>query len=107
MIYTIYLDLNRDGKFDAGDPSFTPTESDPTDVSNLMPGVYRVWVKPDPGYRLIGPSSYTVRVGAKHLIAVADFRVRAIGKTITGVVFYDPNHNGKQDRGEGSLAGWS
>ena len=63
---TVFLDLNRDGKLDPGDPTATTDTSGSYTFTGLHPGTYTVrQVLPD-GYAATAPRGYseTVRLGA-------------------------------------------
>jgi RHS repeat-associated protein len=73
--WTVYLDLNHDGKLDPGDP-FTTTDSvGHYAFTGLAPGTYTVAEVGQPGWRQTAPASlsWTVTVQAGHIVNSVDF----------------------------------
>jgi RHS repeat-associated protein len=73
--WTIFLDLNHDGKLDPGDP-FTTTDSvGHYAFTGLAPGTYTVAEVGQPGWRQTAPASltWTVTVQAGHIVNSVDF----------------------------------
>jgi streptogramin lyase len=54
---TVYLDLQGDGKFDAGDPTALTDANGSYVFSGLAPGYYTVRLQTYPGENLVGPAS--------------------------------------------------
>ncbi|HEX4792867.1 MAG TPA: SdrD B-like domain-containing protein [Humisphaera sp.] len=104
---TIYIDKNKNGKLDAGEPT-TLTAADGTYAfKTLVAGSYRVAEVLPVGWRRTIPTTGYFDVT---LTAGQTASGKAFGETtaalITGTVFKDSNGNAKQDVGELGLAGW-
>jgi RHS repeat-associated protein len=73
--WTVYLDLNHDGKLDPNDPFTTTDANGHYAFTNLPPGTYTVAELGQPGWRETAPASgtYTVTVQAGHVTTGIDF----------------------------------
>ncbi|HEX4796632.1 MAG TPA: SdrD B-like domain-containing protein [Humisphaera sp.] len=104
---TIYIDKNKNGKLDAGEPT-TLTAADGTYAfKTLAAGSYRIAEVLPAGWRRTIPTAGYFDVT---LTAGQTASGKVFGETttalISGTVFKDSNSNGKQDVGELGLAGW-
>jgi len=73
--FTVYLDLNHDGKLDPGDPSTVSDALGHYSFSNLAPGTYTVALLNQPGYQVTQPTTgtYTAVVQSGQVTANLDF----------------------------------
>jgi RHS repeat-associated protein len=73
--WTVYLDLNHDGKLDPNDPFTTTDANGHYAFANLPPGTYTVAELGQPGWRETSPTSgtYTVTVQAGQATTGIDF----------------------------------
>jgi hypothetical protein len=103
---TVWLDYNHNGKLDPGEPTMASGADGAYHFSGLAPGSYRVHEMLPTGWRTTTPAGgfrvVTVVGGQTH--AAQNFGQTQLG-LISGVVFNDINHNGKQDAGEKGIAG--
>lgn len=104
---TIYLDLNKDGKLDSGDPSMVTNKLGEYHFSNLPAGTYIVREVEQPGWIETYPASgsYTINLAAGKISKNDDFGDFKLG-TISGVDFNDLNGNGRKNKNELDLSGW-
>ncbi len=103
---TFYLDLNDDGKLDAGEPSMVTTPS----VQNggfrftaPAPGTYRLRIIPKAGSFVTQPlpdASYLITVDYNQTASRHFGLATAAPSSISGKVFDDSNFNGVRDAGE-------
>ncbi len=104
----VYLDGNKNGKFDATELMAITDASGNYTFSNLVAGTYRVSEVVPSGYKLIAPlSGYmdeTLATG-KAIVGVNFADAPATG-SISGLVFNDANVNQKFDATELGLDGW-
>ncbi len=70
---SVYIDLNKDGQFDSGDPSEV-SSSTGAFTFNLAPGTYTISVELKNGYAIALPTTYT-------------YTVTVSSKTVTGLTF--------------------
>jgi RHS repeat-associated protein len=63
--WTVYLDLNHDGKFDPGEPFTTTDATGHYSFSNVAPGTYTVAEVGQPGWRQTAPASGTFTVAVQ------------------------------------------
>ncbi|TVS14618.1 MAG: choice-of-anchor C family protein, partial [Planctomycetaceae bacterium] len=105
----IYLDLNNNGRWDAGEPYTWTRENDPDTpedetgqwrIEGVLPGTYTVReMSPagfDPGYP--GPDGHTVEVLSRGVVEGLLFGNIPQLPSISGVKFDDCNENGQRDR---------
>ncbi len=103
----VYLDLNNDGVFDAGDVSTTAAAGTGAfEFDDVAPGTYSLRTVVTSGYTLTEPTAglYRVTVAPAGTVTGQTFGVAPEG-SVTGTVFTDANGNGTQDAGEAGLAG--
>lgn len=104
----VYVDLNGNRSYDAGEPSvFTDAAGNYT-ISGLNAGGYvvrevlpagKLQTTPALGYGVWAP------LGAGQTLSLQPFGQAAAPETVSGTVFNDSNHDGVQDNGETGLAG--
>jgi SdrD B-like domain len=80
---------------------------------NVPPGMYKVCVKPPPGYTesydldgIASANCATRTIGAGENATDVDFGYGQLG-VVGGLVFNDVNGNGTKDPGDAGLAGWT
>ena len=112
----IYLDLNKDGACQAGEPITASRSDDPTtemdetglyDFSVLAPAIYVVRQMPPDGFVQSYPpgnASHVLELVDDGIDARADFAIRVTPGSITGLVWTDENRNGIRDEGEWTLS---
>jgi RHS repeat-associated protein len=74
--WTIYLDLNHNGKLDPGEPSTSTDASGHYAFTNLLPGTYTVAEVGQPGWRQTSPTgggTHTVTVLSGQVTSAVDF----------------------------------
>jgi hypothetical protein len=104
--WRVYIDTNKNGKFDTGEISTLSSAGGNYAFTNLKAGTYRLRIIQQAGFRRTKPtgSFYDVALG------VGDLQARNWGETtntlITGIVFNDANSNKIKDSNEGVFAGW-
>jgi hypothetical protein len=108
--WTVYLDLNFNGALDASEPAAVtgPAGGYAFDVS---PGFYIVREAVQPGFTQTTPAGGLAfaAVTAGGLVGGVDFGnfSRALVGTFSGSVYLDGDGDGVRDAGEGGLAGWT
>ena len=108
--WTIYADLDGDGRRDDGEPFDLTDASGDYALTGLMPGTYTVaeelpayWEQTYPG----GAGTHTVAVAAGQVTEGVDFGNYG-GSLIRGTKFYDADQDHVYDMGtEPGLAGWT
>jgi hypothetical protein len=68
----VFVDLNRNGRYDAGEPSAVTRNNGLFSIPNLPDGTYAVGVLPENGWRTTTPQFFEVRVDG-NTAAEADF----------------------------------
>jgi ELWxxDGT repeat protein len=103
----LYIDKNKNGVLDAGEPTVTTGASGTFAFSGLAAGTYRVRDVLPSGWRRVSPTAgyYDVTVAAGQTIVGKNFAETTRG-LISGIVFKDANSNGVKDPTEVGLAGW-
>jgi uncharacterized protein (DUF2141 family) len=122
--WTVYLDLNNNGKLDPGENTKVTDSYGNFSFVSLKAGTYYVRVVPQSGYSLTAPSGgfikLTLVAGTPSTAAFAEHQTGATTATgngsgsgsssqaitVSGNVFADLNGNGVQDAGEKGLSGW-
>ncbi len=109
--WTVYLDINNDGKFDTGDISVVSASDGSYSFKNLKLGAYSVREVLQNGYTQTAPAgAYAITLTAAAPIAAGknfgDETTPTTG-TISGTVFKDLNGNGIKDTGETGLGFWT
>ena len=103
---TLYIDLNGNGKYDAGEPIVRTDAFGHYLFDGLYPGSYIIRIMDNQlpaGYEfLAAPGTIVVGEGENF---TADFLTRALPVTITGTAWHDANGNGIREVGEAGLAG--
>ena len=104
--WTIFSDHNNDGVLDPREPVAT---SGPDGRYHLLvgPGTHHVREVLQETYTQTAPASgsYTVQIGIEQVKDGFNFGNREIPITLKGTKFNDIDGNGRQDEGEGGLAG--
>jgi hypothetical protein len=105
--WTVYLDADGDGQFDAEELSATTTADGTYSFDNLLPGTYRVREVVQAGWDLTAPvgESYDVIVSAGEPAVNINFGNFELVQ-ISGIVFHDLNNSGTRDVEEPALPGW-
>jgi uncharacterized protein (DUF2141 family) len=105
---TIYLDLNNNGVLDAGEPSMATNKLGEYRFLNLPAGTYHVREVEQSGWVETVPASgnYTIVLAAGKISKNDNFGDFKFG-TISGMKFNDLNGNGRMDKGEPGLSGWT
>ena len=105
----MWLDLDKDGVKDAGEPERTSSATDPVSFGSLPAGTYQVcevnqdgWTNTDPGTSLCD----TVTVTAGQTSAAIEFG-NWQPATVRALKYNDLNGNGSKNAGEPLLAGWT
>ena len=105
----VFLDLNKNGVLDAGEPSALTDVLGEYKFLNLEAGTYRLTqVVPSgmvPLYPTTTYSDVTVTTVQPYYTTIAD-AAPAAPVSLSGTVFNDLNSNQQRDAGEGGLAGW-
>ncbi len=109
--WTVFLDLNADGTFNAGEPSSVSNIDGDYSITGLVAGTYRVAEIPQSGWTPVTPSSRDVAVDTNKKTQVDFFNFA--GGDINGTIWSDLDHDGQRtiDTGTGEfsdppLAGW-
>jgi hypothetical protein len=106
-VWQVYIDANRNGKFDTGEVSIKSLASGNYTFPKLKNGKYQLRVVPQKKWRQTFPGSgyknVTLPVGGAITGRNFGFTYNVI---IPGNVFNDVNNNGVKDAGEAGLAGW-
>ncbi len=108
--WTVFLDLNQDGVFDAGEPSALTNADGAYSINGVAAGDYRVAEVVRNGWSLTNPT-----VGYVDVTAVdgertrVDFlnQVNTATGIIQGNVWRDLNQNGIKDPDDTGVAGWT
>jgi subtilase family serine protease len=104
-----YIDSNKNGKLDSGEPTATTDSNGNFKFSNLAAGTYRI--------REVMPSGWRASVSpgaawSKDITVAAGQNVTGVSFAdtqmvfISGNVFNDSNSSGAQNSGESGLSGW-
>jgi hypothetical protein len=101
----VFIDLNKNGKWDRGEPGTTTATDGSYEFSSIAVGQYVVREAPMAGWRATTTSSYNVSVEADQMQSGMDFGQTNTAR-ISGVVFDDKNGDSKRESGERGLAGW-
>jgi len=101
----VYIDSNRNGSLDGGEPSFTTTGGGTYVFTNLDPGSYLVRVVIPTDYRITTASFYDRTIIAAQKLKGLDFGLTGRG-SISGSIFNDSNTSRTRDAGEVGLRGW-
>ncbi len=103
--WTVYLDVNGNGRFDAGEPS---TVTDVLGIGDLpvAPGTYEVAAVVPEGRALVAPPPPGTQALSVPPDQEAPFGSLAAA-VVEGVVYDDQDGNGQQDAGEPGLDGWT
>ena len=104
----IYIDANNNGRFDWGERFTITNFKGEYQLRRLSAGTYTVREVLWPGWQQMFPAagSYSVKVSAGQAATGKDFGNFKKGR-ISGTVFEDKDGNGRLDRREGSLGGWT
>ncbi len=102
--WTVFLDQNGDGTYNAGELNTLSDEDGFYSFSNLAPGTYSVTVQILSGYVLTTPASYSFDLSAGGIQSGAIFGAFRLGE-VAGLAFDDANGNGVQDPNDSGLQG--
>ena len=104
---TVYIDKNKNGKFDVGEPSTVTASDGSYSFKTLLAGSYRARQVLPAGSRSTSPTAgyYDLTLTSGQSATTKDF-AETTTSLLSGVVFKDANSNAKQDAGELGLAGW-
>jgi Ca2+-binding RTX toxin-like protein len=116
--WTIYIDLNNNGKFDPGEPYSITMEDNPDTpedetgryvIRGLVPGVYIVREVEKPGWEHTCPCQgrHVIVLDLGQIVREVDFCNKASPGSIRGQKFEDVNGDGKRGRNEPSLNNWT
>ncbi len=100
--FTVYADVNHDGKLDAGDVSAVTTSAG-TYTLSVPAGTYTVAVVFANGYRATTATTATLAAAAGEALTGPTFG-QTQGALVSGSVFYDANDDAKQDAGDYAVA---
>jgi subtilase family serine protease len=104
-----YIDSNKNGKLDSGEPTVFTDSNGNFKFSNLAAGTYRIREVMPSGWRASVPSG---AAWSKDVIVAAGQTVTGVSFAdtqkvfISGNVFNDINSSGTQTSGESGLSGW-
>jgi uncharacterized delta-60 repeat protein len=103
----VFIDKNKNGIADAGEPTATTNSSGAFTFSGLAAGTYRIVEVLPPGWRRTSPAVgyYDVTITAGQIVSGKDF-AQTTRALISGTVFKDANANGVKDSTEAALSGW-
>jgi len=106
--WTIFLDTNDNGVLDNGEKSTNTNWLGQYSFSNLPSGTYHVREVLKSGWIGTVPSGgkYDINLGVNQNVSGKNFANFKLG-TISGMKFEDKNGNGRKDRNENGLAGWT
>ncbi len=107
--WTVYLDLNRNGVFDSGDPwAVTDATGAYSIITTARPGPYTVAQVLQPNWTAINPSTGKQAVTISYRgqwIAGVDFGNLPLPGAVSGIKWDDRNGNGVKDPGEPGIPG--
>jgi len=106
--WTIYLDINKNGVLDQGEPSAVTNKFGEYRFKSLPNGTYQVREVLQPNWVQTYPTNgfYSVAVIAGKIAKKNNFGNFKLG-TISGMKFNDANGNGRKDKNETGLANWT
>ena len=106
--WTVYLDANNNGVFDAGEQSVITDNQGEYVFDNLPANNYTVRLVPQPGMRITSPVSktYSANIPAGSYWRNTDFGVTGTN-AIAGSVYIDANASGTFDQGDLPLPFWT
>lgn len=100
----VFVDLNNNGGYDAGEPLAVTDESCNYIFNELFPGSYTVLIQMPNGYNILAsPGLITINAGDNY--TAANFTAQAQPVYIAGNVFNDNNGNGLVEPTESGLSG--
>ncbi|MCX7881528.1 MAG: hypothetical protein N2482_03425, partial [Patescibacteria group bacterium] len=104
---TIFIDLNKNGEQEEGEPRTGITNNGSYSFTNLLPGSYNVCERDDllSGWIATTPKCYEVNVNAGQETKDINFGNFKLGR-LTVTKFHDRNQDGKKDDDEEVLGGW-
>ena len=106
--WTVYLDQNKDGKINLGEPTTTTDSLGDFHLADLKPGNYTVALQLPDGWVVSTPAGEThtvTLVSADPPHMGNDFGVYRYGR-VSGTVWDDQDADSVKDFGEPGLAGW-
>jgi hypothetical protein len=102
----VYLDLNYDNQWDAGDPSTNADTNGNFRFNNLAPGTYTVREILGSGRVAVGSGSASVTVGQGLINSPIQLSYED-RRTIWGYQFVDANNDATDDAGDTGQSGWT
>ena len=104
---TVFVDLDNDNIFDAGEPSASTNASGTWRINNLSPGNYKLRQVVPQGWRQTKPTAgvLSASVSAGQVTSGLTFGTTQKG-LISGVVFNDTNADQIRQNGEAGRQGW-
>jgi len=111
--WTVFVDLNRSGVWDAGEPTTVSSATGSYFFGNLQPGTYLVQEVIPAGWELVPTflDVYSVTVFSGTTSVAPDFAnfdsIAFSPGSISGEVWDDINGNGVREAGDSGLAGWT
>jgi hypothetical protein len=106
--WTIYLDINNNGRRDGGEPSSVTDRNGEYEFLDLTAGTYTVREVVKSGWITTKPTAgeYVVTLSSGSISTGNDFGNFKLG-SISGIKFRDTNGNGVRNTGEAKLSGWT
>jgi large repetitive protein len=104
--FTVYVDFDRDGQFDAGEPSAITSSTGAFSVT-APAGTHYIRVVQPSGWSQTLPAAgfLTAVVTNNNTVSGLTFGSNQVNASATGFVWNDANGNGIRDNGEGPMAG--
>jgi parallel beta-helix repeat protein len=106
--WTVYLDTNNNNHQDPGEPTATTNAHGQYTFKNVSAGTYHVREVVKSGWIETHPSAakYDVTLSAGQIAKNKNFGNFKLG-SISGMKYEDKNGNGKKDKNENGLSGWT
>ena len=105
--WNVYVDTDKDGKWDEGEPSTWTTAAGTFTFAAMAFGTYTVREVNQEGWQQTSPSAAGLTVSLRAGRSVRKLRLgNSQDATISGTVYHDANGSGGQGSGEKGLSGW-